>query len=370
MNISRFCLRLLFHCFLFFFLSSAALGASGEIARFSLKDLSAKELRGPYGLQDGARMKLGGAWYYLDLERDLRMFFRELYGKRVFGPFDFIEGRLIGIGDHMYEITQIRRGVALVEAMPELSTEDAGKNVSLPLIERLQMLPRGAGVVLDIQRQTSMDWSFDDYQGSEKNPLIRNRLSLTGRWGGLEAALGYSFAVSFGEDLVEETTSLPKVSDDTGDGYCFELAYTHDLFEYEEWKTSVSLRGEFSHDDVPMRFTSLQSDQSGSNGVQLVFLDSGTDLEIEETSVSISLRISYAPKPWGVYLDIREIFYSSVVIDGGFTVIDEDYSFDAERRHPVTGSLGGWYENQGWRTYAEIAAGSDIGLRLGLNYTF
>ncbi len=346
--------------------------ADNTIARFSLVDRFSNDVRGPYGMQGGARMKLGGVWYQLVVMPDARIKFAELYSEKIFGPFDFVEGRLVSVGERVYRISDVKSGVAIASPTSDKNkrAQSNSKAALPPLRERIRQWPVKAGVLFDPRRSTALDWSFDGFSGSDSNPLIRNQIAAFGSWGGIEALLGLSFGVEFDDDLLDETTSLPKVESDSGEGFRLSLGYSYDVFEYESWSASIALRGEISHDEVPMRFTSLQSGSVSSNSFELLYGDDSTTVEIDETAVWGSARIAYAADQWGAYFDVAGTFYSSFEVDGGFNVMGEEYSLDAERSDPVMASLGTWFDNRNWRIFGELYIGTDTGVRLGTEYTF
>jgi len=172
------------------------------------------------------------------------------------------------------------------------------------------------------------------------------------------------------DDVLEESTSIPRVETESGTGWRLGAGYIYEVFEESSWGTSVSLRGELSHDEVDLRFTSLQDDRSSSNAYDLVYASDSTTVGIDEAAVWAAMRVFYAPGEWGMYFDVAGTLFSSVTVDGEFSVTGVDYELEADRTHPLMGTVGGWYDLDRWRVYADLSVGTDTGVRIGTRYAF
>ena len=90
-----------FFAAIFFLFTFASFAAGATPARYTLSETRTQTVSGPFTLFDGARIRLGGELYRVNIGSDRRITFTSPAGTP-FGPYQMVPGRIMQIGKAMY----------------------------------------------------------------------------------------------------------------------------------------------------------------------------------------------------------------------------------------------------------------------------
>lgn len=341
-------------------------------ATFCLRNLRTDEVRGPYALRGGSRLKLGGDWYRLDIKPDGNLFFREYRGEASFGPYEFVEGRIVTVGRMVLEFVETTAGLAFPTPVARPARIRGSERSVASLVETWEQHAPEPSVTawMDVQRAVRLDWAFGGYVGSRENRLIRNEIGLAAEWMGVALSGALTFGVELEDAVTESSVSLPFNAAETGSGWKLGMGYRYRVLAQDDWRVLLHASLDWRHDELDLRYTALEPGTSSDGAKAVAYRLLEDDLVIEEVALMCGGSIGYDGDIWGTSASVSGILFSEMDVEGSLDILGSVYGLDADRSHPVFGTVGAWYRYREWQMFGEYSAGAETGLRFGLRRLF
>ncbi|NLF21928.1 MAG: hypothetical protein GX590_02095 [Lentisphaerae bacterium] len=357
---------------------SPLLAASEE--SFSLQEIRAEQVHGPYLLRDGDRLQLGGAAYQMRLVPPDRLSFISLATGRVYGPVQTIEGRLVEIDGRMYAFSW--RVDQMVPAPPPRAPLPPAPrapprpepipipplHAPEPLRPRTALPPprdtRRATFWIAPTDDTPMNWKVDGRRARDVD-LARTTVGGALEWRGWMAELHLSPSVDGGELLPQ---GMDVVQSDLGDGTGWLLAvgYRRPLLVRGDWEVTGGARASLRQDALELTSNTAFGRAGTNETVDVSYATQSSDITLTEFALWLDIGLAYAVDHWGIHLDLAFQPLGTVDVDGGLAYGDRELPLKADRDQPLSIGVGGWLGWNRWRVFGDFTTGSDQTLRIGM----
>jgi len=389
---------------------SLCLAAAAQQGRsFSLRNTRTQEQHGPFVYQDMGQIAIGAAVYQIRVTRTGRAFTVSTpAADKVFGPFQFVPGRIIVVDGAALEITS--GGAAAPTAptsvpplgtpeetlppdtmmqLPPLTDADAPVIDAPPPIDYNEprpletFAPAGgveAGIVWEPYVETDYDQGIRGASTTYDLSVDRHILSGYLKRSGFSVGLGYVANASWsGILLAAATADVADAGIEDGTGYAASLRYEHTVYSSGKWDVDLFGDLSFIHEEYDVGFVTEEGSMDVSiatNGVVVTNTVStksdpmADSLELNETTARLGATAVYVAAPWRAYAGASVVLFDDVDISTSVHVGEGNTRVTLDRVGMVSGFLGGSVDYYGYRGFAEYMYGDASGFRLGVSRRF
>ncbi len=388
------------------------LHADAQAKTFYLRDTRTLQEHGPFVYEDMSRITIGATTYQIRVTRTGRAFtISTPTADRVFGPFQFVSGRILTIGGTGMELTRVD-DASRQPAPPPVFVPPGNVEETLPPDTLMQLPPPGnpnqpfvadnapldffepepaasafsapanveAGIVWEPFTETAYDQGIHGASPTYDLTIDRHIISAYLKRSGFSLGLGYIPRASWSDILLAAAAAnVDDAEIGDGSGYAARLAYEHTVYSSGAWDVEVFGNISYIHEEYDVGFvTSERSMQTvvGTNGVVTTnVVRSSSDqmsdtLELNETTARLGAKALYVADPWRAYAGASVVIFDDVDVSTSIHVGEGNTRIKLDRAGLVSGFLGGSVDLYGCRAFAEYMYGDASGFRLGVARRF
>ena len=397
--------------------SLATARAETTIKVFSLESVKTGNKHGPFQYLPNAPVQIEEERFRVTIKKTGSLAFLSVATRQSFGPYDFVEGRIVRIGGALFTLTEIRKmaytptvapsepereprpaPVAPAPARrrmeaPPTATRVAPSGVEAPArvvkpeaprVPRrraaVNRLPLEIGVSLGLLHSTEYEWKIDGASDSVDTTINRNDVSfyLKKQWFSLHG--GFTLDSHNNEEIDGDGVTFQDVELDDGQGWWLGIAGDIPVWRSGPWCASII--GDVSHmsEVYTAKYsawartsTVVQSD--GTNGTDetvLVYDLHAQDEEvtIAETLVRIGGKVEYRHANWTYFGALRLTIFDDTDVSDGIRISSEAFDMTLERTGVASIVGGVSFDRMGLKWFAEGEAGADNAVSFGVSRAF
>lgn len=370
---------------------------------FFLGNTRTSVVYGPFRFENGLRARLSGEPYELLVHTDGRFSLKSLSNARQFGPFQAVDNRLIGLNGEMYcfnwnaaSLRKKNTSSATRKSAAERAYEADSAPVAVPDLppepemparleapeeqpvrrvtpKNLTELPDPSEIRLvyawlALLDRTPMDWSIASKKGKQSSI---ERITVGGdlSWNCWLAQVSLSPLVK-SQGIIPSDDGDAKI--DSGTGWSLALGYNRPFLFESGWAANAGIRGMIRQDKGDISSSSYVTDShADTNGVFSISRQgASSSISLTELSLWVDVGLSYSYDVWGVYSDFSFQPVSEFNISGDLPYGGGKLKLDADRASPVAVQIGGWYQYEQYRFFADLTFASDTLFRIGCGFQF
>ncbi len=356
---------------------------------------------GPYTLRSGEKLEIENRIYQIELISDTRLTFTDVSTKTVYGPYKYVDGRIMRIGGTAYVFKTVqpkeqgtapaartthttrqaesRRAELDVEFVPQppkpvrLEEPEDKRRVVKPLdIKPLPDTTRPWAISASVVPFSEMpvEWNANSAQALDTDierkkigfGASRNSWSLlfdilTDGEGGTPIADGVSIANC-------------KVSD--GSGYSLTFGYKRPFMVQGSWKASAGIFARYSTEDFDLSYTAFgtsgASDTNTLGNVKFDFQEKYSSIELTEKTIFIDLELAYIYRDATFFAACLIQPYSDLEVKGTMTYGNaQTIKLSADHDDPIAVRLGARFDLiNNYRIITDLTFGFEDQFRLGV----
>lgn len=402
--------RILFtFTFLFTFASFAA-GATH--ARYTLSETRTQTVSGPFTLFDGARIRLGGELYRVNIGSDRRITFTSPAGTP-FGPYQMVPGRIMQIGKAMYSFDWA--GASSRDGRTASSSHDgrtgfgqrgsgaAEAPASAPIATFAPMPPKPELIEIppEVEHRSvpSLDlpalpdasrplaWNFW-LAPIDRTPFKWRVESVSGRdvdfertsaGAGLSlnswmAEAAYSTSGKSGA-IVPEGLGFSGSSIEDASGFALALGYKRPFLVEGGWTASAGIMGRIRQEKGDISSSALvatgEADTNDVGNVISEYQTRSSSIKISEKTLRLDFELGYRIESFRIFGDLVLQPLSSVSVSGKLPYGDDNLKISAKHDDAVGVMFGGSFDLPAdFKIFADCTILCETRLRLGLSRAF
>jgi hypothetical protein len=392
-------------------------GAATTIRVFSLESIKTGKKHGPFQYLPNAPVQIEAERFQVTIKKRGSVAFLSVATRQSFGPYDFVEGRIIRIGGTLFTLTEIRKmaytppvapsepkrktkpvPIAPAPARKPLESPPAtalvapsGAEVPARVVKpeapriprrsaRAERSPLEIGVSLGLLRSTEYEWKIDGASDSVDTTINRNTVSFHLKKQRLSLNGGFTLDSHNNEDIDGDDITFRDVKLDDGLGWWLGIAGDIPVWRSGSWCASII--GDVYHmsEVYTAKYsawtrTSSVVQTEGTNGTEeTVFTYDLQDLEeevtIAETLGRIGGKIEYQRASWSWFSALRLTIFDDTDVSGGISASSGTYGMSLERTGVASIVGGVSFERRGLKWSAEGEAGADMAVSFGVSRTF
>ena len=374
------------------FLACATVLAQDKVDTFRLQTMDRRRAYGPFELGSGNRVFIGDHAYTLQMDAGKKIKFKSSTGE-VFGPFDFVVGRIVELGGANYTLIDIRkiaapkrdeqepaapavppRPVAPVKPVQPVRPTARPPQAAPPRTAERKEGSIGVGVSLvDI---VLYDADIGGVLSKSDTTIERQSLSLSFDRGPINLQAGLTANGEWSESASEPGLGFEDARLLDGKGWWLSARYSHAVYRDREWQVDVYGEGSYLTEDYSLEYGQWISAlvyQPGTNGTGTLesvveFRESRNDVTLSEWGIRLGAGISYDSVNWWCYGNLEAIALSDTKVDGGIVVGEQTYAIELDRSFPLSAVGGLGLKLADWRLFVEGRAGADRRVHFGAAY--
>ena len=398
--------RILFtFTFLFTFASFAA-GATP--ARYTLSETRTQTVSGPFTLFDGARIRLGGELYRVNIGSDRRITFTSPAGTP-FGPYQMVPGRIMQIGKAMYSFdwagassfTSESGAVPRAAAAPASSRAAAQSSAPIATFDPMPPKPELIEIPPEVEHRSvpSLDlpalpdasrplaWNFW-LAPIDRTPFKWRVESVSGRdvdfertsaGAGLSlnswmAEAAYSTSGKSGA-IVPEGLGFSGSSIEDASGFALALGYKRPFLVEGGWTASAGILGRIRQEKGDISSSALvatgESDTNDVGNVISEYQTRSSSIKISEKTLRLDFELGYRIESFRIFGDLVLQPLSSVSVSGKLPYGDDNLKISAKHDDAVGVMVGGSFDlPSDFKIFADCTILCETRMRLGLSRAF
>ncbi len=366
---------------------------AAAVETFTLEATITHRVSGPFPLRDGDRIRLEGKIYEMRIVPPDRLSFIAVVSGRVYGPVQTIEGRLIEIDGSMYAFswrvkpltTATQATGPRLEAKPRAplppmpQAPPRPEPIPIPPVPRPEP-PKPRTPLPDPSRDwsvslwyapshdTPVKWEVDGRNGN-KNDLSRKTWGGAMEWHGWMAGLALSSSLGCG-DILPRGMDVTESQVDDGDGWMLALGYSRPFLKRGGWLATGGARVTIRQEKADLTGTAIIGQPGTNDSVDVRYDTQTSEITLTEYALWLDLGLDYDAAWWGLYLDLSFQPLGTIDVEGGLMYNGEELSVGVERDQPMAIGVGAWTGIPPWRLFADLTAGTESLMRIGLIYDF
>ncbi len=389
---------------------------------FFLCSAASGSVYGPFEKKPGTIISIHGRDWAIIASEPGKIIFESFPDRNsFFGPYDFVENRIVRLGASAFTIVDISEetsdgdsggtadvkfpvdadgGIddneeAFIEDVPVRWERTPVLNVIPVQSENAEDMSaffitvpsrNSVSMFYDPVYESRYDWSIGGFRGNHNSSLERMRIGFSGSYGNWFGEVSYAFSGKTSKNIVPDGSILSNLGLDNGSGFHLTGGYEQRLKIDEFWNASLGAVLAYSAEDYDLKaraFTlldesgdvvsfDLMEDQTAAledvPDFSYGYKDSKASLSFNETVFTVYGGIDRTDgQSWSVGVYGLITVYSDADVDGSIAVSDGVFDLSSDRSHPLTLVFSGWYApNENFYVTGGFSFGSDTFVRIGI----
>ena len=406
--------------FAFLFALAAAIPACA-IDQFWLTDAHSGDATGPFVFVPGTKITIGGATFTALTADAGEIIFQEAATRRRYGPFGFVENRIITLAGKPYYFSKIERFTGANPESVKASTvkhegvfapnipeshsgaDREGNDAAPPIpVHRVLDTPPSTNpadhkeipnhTIIEYNRPTTLrawveplnktpyDWTIGGFAGNGGETIQSAVFGVSGVFGRWNGELAYASDSKINGNIVPDKAYITGLKLTGGSGMILSGSYSY-AFEIENrWYASCAMRVKYQSVSYDLTGTYLTrqnriitAEEAGYlqsadiGGTVLSYEDRNENISLHELSASLIVGLDYEGDDWGMGFFVALDAYSETTLSGSLKILDEEYALSADKSHPVEAGLSVWKEIQNdYHAFAGLSFGAQNRFRIGI----
>lgn len=397
-----------FFAAIFFLFTFASFAAGATHARYTLSETRTQTVSGPFTLFDGARIRLGGELYRVNIGSDRRITFTSPAGTP-FGPYQMVPGRIMQIGKAMYSFdwagassfTSESGAVPRAAAAPASSRAAAQSSAPIATFAPMPPKPELIEIPPEVEHRSvpSLDlpalpdasrplaWNFW-LAPIDRTPFKWRVESVSGREVDFErtsagaglslnswmAEAAYSTSGKSGA-IVPEGLGFSGSSIEDASGFALALGYKRPFLVEGGWTASAGIMGRIRQEKGDISSSALvatgEADTNDVGNVISEYQTRSSSIKISEKTLRLDFELGYRIESFRIFGDLVLQPLSSVSVSGKLPYGDDNLKISAKHDDAVGVMFGGSFDLPAdFKIFADCTILCETRLRLGLSRAF
>ena len=397
-----------------------AAGIAGAIDQFWLADARSGDVTGPVVFVPGTKFRIGGATFTALAAGKGEILFADAASSRQFGPYGFVENRIIYLAEKPYFFSKIerytgsnpegvkavtsRQGAAPAEAAPDRSrppeapaappparwdpaplrsTNPADHREFTDISVTEHARPFSIAAWVEPISKTKYDWSIGGFAGNAGENLESDKFGFSAGWRRWSFEAGLVNASKISGTIVPDKTYVTSLKLENGSGWAVSGGYAFEFEVDDRWSAAFGVRAAWrsvSYDLTGVFLTrhnqpaAAEEGGAGEGGEPtsvLTYDKHSEQADMTELSASLTAAMSYDGGSWGVDLLLMLDAWIDTEVDGTLRIVDEEYALQADKSHPIEACVSAWKGiAEGFSIFSALSFGSQNRLRIGIQKQF